>query len=207
MSSSASSAASRANPTTVERDQTAPALLAVAIVIAGSTLVELGVRLAVTHASNGVRVWSILHGGWALLPVCALAAFASRDLGAKSLAVSFGAFATLWASYLRFRGLWIWPGTFDDYWDPQVGWLLPAAIGFAIGSLGLFLPTPRRNHPSWIVCGSFALIVVAAIVEFVGGRLFAESIHSAYPETRHVVILGIGLVLVTGLFAASREAR
>lgn len=174
------------------RDADRSSVIVVALSLALLTLGEVFLRLAISFGSPQLRELAVSHSGWFLAPSTAIACIAARPLGWRGIFAVAAAMAVSATMILRFRGVFVWPGTFDYYWLPRSGWMLAAAAGAAIGGALLW---PIRSFPSSSKAAVVALfsLGVAVIVSGVLERVLQTQIDSLYPPTRFV---GLGLVLI-----------
>jgi hypothetical protein len=106
----------------------------------------------------------------------------------------------------KFRGLWVWSGTFDAYWLPASRWLTPAVAGLVIGSVLSILPAKKTGFSNFTAALCLLGLVLATLVEFIGVSVFTKEIDSVYAPTRPIVLLGVVTVLTAGLYANGTEA-
>lgn len=115
--------------------------------------------------------------------------------------------ASLVIAYLvctRFRGLWVWPGTFDLYEQSALPWLLASLVGIVLGAASALFFQLRYAQGS--VPNDFTYLValaISAMTVFLCGR--ASPLDSRFAETRSIALGMCALVLGALWFALGRK--
>ncbi len=183
------------------------AIVATAIVFVGLTVSELSIRLLLQFTTPTIASIATRFDGWFMLPLAILGSIALRPLGLKrSIAVSLAIWAILVVSVYRFRGLWIWSGTFDAYWISPFSWLGPALLGNALGTIFSLHIGSRIGYSDKLTVACVLLILVAAISEYEFCVVFRTQIESVYPPSRALLLLCLFLICGSGLILHWRES-
>jgi hypothetical protein len=172
------------------------AAVIVCSVLCGITFSEIGLRLLLLTSFGKLKIFAINEVGFALAPFAAYAWWATRHAGLRGLALTFAGLMIGYLAISRFRGLWVWKGTFDAYWMPATSWAIPVAIGSAIGIAAGFR-SKREKSTCFLTANVWiGILLLCSLIELVGSQLFAEQIDSAYPPTRSYIMLATLVVVL-----------
>lgn len=147
---------------------------------------------------------------WGLLLVPPLLMGAGLGLGilrgVQHVLIAVCAIALGWYSVTSFRGLWIRPGTLDDWRIPTSLWtramILPFLLGLGSGiGLGRLAPHALTLRRSSVALALFAML--AATDTFLLLRWPSESV---FPPSRPVVLLATALLSLGLLVGEARNA-
>lgn len=115
------------------------------------------------------------------------------------------AFALAWYSMTAFRGLWIRPGTLDDWNFSSTRWsrifLGMLALGLVVGALVGRRARPVSTRASWTALATF--VPLSALSAFL---LFTRESFSVFPPLRPVALLGVAILASVLLIGEARDA-
>jgi|GEM_PF-6459861 len=141
--------------------------------------------------------------GTLLLPSAAVMAyFASRQRG-RGLGLFLAVSIITLTIVFRFRGVYIWAGTFDAYWLSPSGWLYFFVVGGLIGSaIGLLRPV-AQPLPQKAAVIALAALAILALCNFAVGRIW--TIDSVYAETRSIALAAMFAILAAALIFETKN--
>lgn len=183
-------------------------VIGISMVLTAFLLVDIAiVTLATSLPKQGaLNVLRGAHWLW-LLPGIALG-WATWKVGWQ--ATFSGMFGALlgYVAVLNSRGMWIWPSTFDRYWDNDLRWRTTLMAGLlAFGLLSLAASYRRAhvvwsvdkqqrlaNRACWIFCGTLLAYGITSIY---------SPVESVFPALRPIYIGVLAVVLVVGCWMAN----
>lgn len=152
--------------------------------------------LELLHRTASVFQWRFLQSSAVALPWAGLL-LVGIAVGLRAPSYKWAGFvvggltlAALILMVLRFRGLWIWPGTFDYYFAPTTAWIWSLPAGFAVGTGLAYLLGSRVGPTSraWIWIGA---LIASGMVTLAMSYFWAKEIDSLFPPTRAYVYLAL----------------
>ncbi|CAN5461503.1 hypothetical protein BH11ARM2_BH11ARM2_17950 [soil metagenome] len=178
------------NSIEVERNASRSALFAVALAAAGLTATEtLAIAVNRVVPSDGFRLFALKATSWPLFLVGALVGYVSRGAGARSPLIVATSVALVFTLAKRFRGNWIWAGTFRDYLDSPAPWLFVLGLGCVVG----ILPWTRRTATAPSSLASVICLAGAAFAAWAVGILWP--LDSEFPQTRYLAVSALACVV------------
>lgn len=175
-------------------------LSAIALALIGVTLVELLVTW-VSHSSIPVprRVFFAENNVWLFAPVGFVVALFCAPLGKGGVIASAAALTLLVLVVLNFRGMWVWPGTFDRFEQSPYRWIMPLILGAITGMLLWMVPPTHQVRGIHRAHGWTALLLgLSGVAAFAFDD--AHIMGSAWPPTRFIALaVVLVLVLVAGM--------
>jgi len=167
----------------------------VAISISALLLVEILMRAGSAIPNQVLRLWSVARPWAGLLCIGMAVGFVSGRKPVR-VVVALLSLGLLIVSIFRFRGLWIWPGTFDYYFGSPSIWIWSMPTGFILGIVCSLFLSRKFESRSGFRWGALLSTGVLLALTFVLESVWSESIDSRYPPTRVFVYACIWLALI-----------
>lgn len=167
----------------------------VALGISVLALEEALMKSAAISDWGGLRVWVVARP-WIFLAVGG-AVIGGLASGARWRGMLVGALTicALVVLMLNFRGLWIWPGTFDYYFGNRGSWIWALPGGFLCGLAvaSMFHLSRPGERTRWAFLGVAACLTLAT---YVLDRFWSPLIESMYAPTRAIAYTALLVPLV-----------
>ncbi len=158
-------------------------------------ILEIVMRSAAFFNWALLRNWFVAKPWTGLFFVGLLIGISAAGFRWKGALVGALTVAALIITILRFRGLWIWPGTFDYYFSSTGAWIWAMPIGLTVG-FGAAMLKARKPAPVRIARFALILLFVSGITTLILSQSWAHSVDSMYPPTRAYLYLSLFLPML-----------
>lgn len=182
-------------PMITQKDEDRIVLSAIALALVGLTLIELIVTL-VSRSSipTARRVYFARENVWLFAPLGSVIIMFCAPLRARGMLAAVAALVLVVLVVLNFRGMWVWPGSFDRFQESSLRWIGPMALGAILGASLTTVPALRQTRAIHRVLGWHSLMLgLATLGAFVWGDAYVMG--SSWPPTRFIP-LAVSLVLI-----------